>query len=321
MKKANWLPFLLSLIVLASCTGTGMKKTKSGLEYKIFENGTGAKAKKGEFLKFNYKITVRDSVLTSSYDAIPGYDVVDSVGRPYDISEVMKFLRVGDSVVAYQSFDSIVKMSMSPPPAFLHKGDKIKTTLKVLAILPSDRQLAIEDYNKELDKFKMKEVAEIQKYLSSKNIQATQTRSGAFVEVTNKGTGAACDSGKQVAIKYNGYTFDGKYFDSNIDSSRQTQRHPMDPFKFISGREGAVAGLLEGIQSFNNGGKGRVFVPSMLGYGPRSLGKDVPPYSNLIFDVEVVDVSDAPAPQIQPNIFQQAPRRDSTSTAKPKKAK
>jgi len=321
MKKANWFPFLLSLIVLASCTGTGMKKTKTGLEYKIFENGTGAKAKKGDFLKFNYKITVRDSVLTSSYDAIPGYDMVDSVGRPYDISEIMKYLRVGDSAVTYQAFDSIAKMSMAPPPAFLHKGDKIKTTIRVLAILPPDRQAAIEDYNKELDKFKTKEMAEIQKYLSQKNIQATQTRNGAFVEVQSKGNGPACDSGKQVAVMYTGYTLEGKYFDSNTDSTKQTQKHPMDPFKFISGREGSVQGMLEGIQAFNKGGKGRIFIPSLLGYGPRSLGKDVPAYSNLIVDIEVVDVTDAPAPQIQPNIFQQMPKKDSAAAVKPKKAK
>jgi len=320
MKKANWLVALFALVALAACTGSGYKKTKTGLEYKIFETGSGAKAKKGDFLKFNYKITVRDSVLTSSYEGIPGYDVVDSVGRPYDISEIMKLLRTGDSAVAIQAYDSIAKFAMGPPPGFLHKGDKIKTTIKVIAVLPADRQAAIADYNKELDKLKDREIVEIQKYLAQKNIQATKTRSGAFVEVQSKGDGPACDSGKQVAIKYTGYTLEGKYFDSNVDSTKQSQKHPMDPFKFISGKEGSVQGILEGIQLFNKGGKGRLFIPSMLGYGPRALGAEVPAYSNLVFDVEVVDVADAPEPPVQPNIFQQMPRQDSTN-AKAKKGK
>ena len=94
----------------------------------------------------------------------------------------------------------------------------------------------------------------------------------------------------------------------------------MDPFKFISGKEGSVQGILEGIQLFNKGGKGRLFIPSMLGYGPRALGPEVPAYSNLVFDVEVVDVADAPEPPVQGNIFQQMPQRDSTAP-KPKKGK
>lgn len=48
MKKVFGFAALVAWLAFAACTNSGYKKTKTGLEYKIFENGTGAKAKKGE---------------------------------------------------------------------------------------------------------------------------------------------------------------------------------------------------------------------------------------------------------------------------------
>lgn len=54
---------MIALVMVGiSCTSVGYKKTKSGLEYKIFEgSGKGQALKAGDIVKFEYKITYKDS--------------------------------------------------------------------------------------------------------------------------------------------------------------------------------------------------------------------------------------------------------------------
>ena len=115
------------------------------------------------------------------------------------------------------------------------------------------------------------------------------------MEILSQGDGPLADSGKVVSVMYTGQVMNGDYFDSNIDSTKQFQPHPMEPFEFLSGSQGAIVGMLEGIQQLRKGGKGNLYVPSTLGYGanPRP-GGPLKPNDNLIFYVEVVDVKDLP---------------------------
>lgn len=71
----------------------------------------------------------------------------------------------------------------------------------------------------------------------------------------------------------------------------------MEPFSFLAGQQGAIQGMLEGVTAFNKGGKGRLFIPSSMGYGPQGSPPAIKPNENLIFDIEIVDVKDAPPQQ------------------------
>jgi FKBP-type peptidyl-prolyl cis-trans isomerase len=237
---------------------------------------------------------------------MPVYDQVDSVGRYHDFSEFLTKMKVGDSAVSFQLYDSLAKNSQFGVPPYMKKGDKQQMTIKIVSVFKNKngkqaRDWAIEDYNNEMDKYKAAELAEIEKYLKLKKINAEKVNNNLYVVIDQEGTGKQADSGQLVGIKYNGYGFDGVYFDSNIDSTKQTQRHPMDTFFFVSKAEGAISGMLEGITKFKKGSKGRMFIPSLLGYGPQGNPPAIKPNQNLIFDVEVVEVKDfvrSPMPQM-----------------------
>ena len=68
----------------------------------------------------------------------------------------------------------------------------------------------------------------------------------------------------------------------------------------IGGR-GAIQGWDDGLRLFRKGGKGRLYIPSAMAYGKRGAQPDILPDENLIFDVEIVDVSDKrPEPKLPP---------------------
>lgn len=289
------------LLVFGACSkgGGSFKKTKSGLLYKIISDGKGELAKKGEFLKVHYTQKVErtgkgDSVLSTSLGGLPTYAAVDSVGPVYNPAEIFDQLRKGDSAVIVMLADSLLKKQGQLPP-FIGKKDKLTLVLKVEDIFTSEDDVR-NDQQALLEDKKAQEVKDIEKYLADNNIKAEKTEKGTFVEILAKGSGPAADSGKAVHVMYKGQTFDGTVFDTNLDT---TFGHT-DPFVLVIGGRGAIEGWDDGLRLFSKGGKGRLYIPSMLAYGPNPpQGAPFKAFDNLIFDVEVVDVT-TPAPPAQP---------------------
>ena len=49
-----------------------------------------------------------------------------------------------------------------------------------------------------------------------------------------------------------------------------------------------IPGWVEGVQLMQQGSKYRFFIPWKLAYGPKGAGQDIPPYSVLIFEIELL---------------------------------
>lgn len=273
----------------------GFALSRTGLLYKIFPTGSGDKVQHGNFVKFQYELKYKDSIINSSYNTMPVYDQVDSVGRFHDFSEFLTQMKVGDSAVCFQFYDTLVKGSKNMIPPYMKIGQKQQITIKLFAVFrpkngQNARDLAVEDYKNEMIKLKEKELLVIKKYLTQKNIKSELVNNSVYVEKTFNGNGLQADSGMIVGIKYNGYTLGGKYFDSNIDFDKQSQKHSLDIFYFISKERGAIPGMLEGITALRMGDKAKIYIPSNLAYGEQGSPPTIGPYENLIFEVEVVDV-------------------------------
>lgn len=106
------------------------------------------------------------------------------------------------------------------------------------------------------------------------------TKSGLQYQILREGNGKAPKATDQVECHYEGTLIDGTKFDSSYDRG-QTATFPLNQ---------VIAGWTEGLQLMTEGAKYRFFIPYQLGYGERGAGAAIPPFSALIFDVELVAV-------------------------------
>lgn len=298
---------MAALAVMAgSCNSVDFQKTKGGMPYKLFEGKKdGKKIEAGNYIKVNFRQKLNDSVLFSTYESMPLYTPVPEQTRPYDITEVLPTLKEGDSVYAVQAIDTFMAQNPGMLPPQFKKGDKLITTVKVLGVYKTPEE-AKQAEEKDRAAMVQKEDAEVKNYLSKNNIQAQRVGSGTYVQILQPGQGPKITDGNFVSLMYKGSTFGGKVFDTNMDSSF----HHTDPLTTVVGSQGMIKGFDEGLHELSKGAKAKLYIPSMLAYGPQPPSPDIKPFENLIFEIEVLDVKDkAPA---QSNIPQQ-PQRDNSA--------
>ncbi|WP_226661482.1 protein kinase domain-containing protein [Microbulbifer aggregans] len=102
------------------------------------------------------------------------------------------------------------------------------------------------------------------------------TKSGLQYLVLREGTGKSPKSKSVVKVDYRGTFLDGQEFDSSYKRGESTE------FSVNT----VISGWTEALQLMKEGAKWKIFVPSNLAYGDRSVGK-IGPNSTLIFEVEL----------------------------------
>ncbi len=302
---------LLAIVLLASCNQ--YKKTPSGVAYKITKGSGSEKLKNGQFLKFNveYKIPPKDSIFNTSFGHIPGYLVIDTANKSkHSFLEILTECAVGDKVDFVLSVDSLKKLGMLEYNSLFHQRDMIKGRIEILKSFNTQAE-AQADVQKEVDNEKQREVKELQDYAAKIGAKNTvTTRSGAFVEIQNAGDPALkADSGKMAHVMYKGlFSKNGLPFDTNTDPKGRNTAPLQILVGSAGGNNSVIPGLDEGIRLFGKGGKGRVFIPAMLAYGDKGQPPVIPGYANMVFEVEVVDITTPPPPTPTP-AMPQMPKR------------
>jgi FKBP-type peptidyl-prolyl cis-trans isomerase FkpA len=104
---------------------------------------------------------------------------------------------------------------------------------------------------------------------------------------TVQGTGKTATAGTHVTVNYTGWLYapaaadkHGEKFDSSIGR---------EPFTFRLGAGNVIPGWDQGVEGMKVGGKRTLVIPASLGYGADGAGP-IPPNSDLVFDVELLDV-------------------------------
>lgn len=281
--------FILALIAVLAVGCNGYKKTKTGLQYKVFGDGKGKKLTEGGFVKFQMIRKWKDSVLMESYSYIPMYDAVRKSVQPvHDLPDILLSLRVGDSVMMLQKADSLQKYQQNLPPG-AGKNDKFVVTVKILAFFDSVPQ-AMNDYISEMRKQVDKENVKVEEYLKKNNIAAVKSPKGIYVATVTEGTGPKADSGKFATVNYTGKTLRGNTFDSNIDTAF---KH-VQPYSFQVSMGQTILGWIWGIETMKQGGKYHMYIPPSAGYGKRGDGGQgkINGDDILDFEIDVLSVTD-----------------------------
>lgn len=105
--------------------------------------------------------------------------------------------------------------------------------------------------------------------------------SGLQYKMLSKGTGTKTpNTSNRVSVHYTGRLIDGTVFDSSVQRGQ--------PATF--GVTQVIKGWTEALQLMRVGDKLELYIPSDLGYGARGAGKDIKPYSLLIFEVELLEI-------------------------------
>jgi peptidylprolyl isomerase len=133
------------------------------------------------------------------------------------------------------------------------------------------------------------------------------------------GTGALAEPGKLYHVQYTGWlASDGTKFDSSYDHAApemdkdgkpvngpdgKPKMGEPQPFVFPQGRGRLIPGWDQGFEGMHIGGKRRLFIPYQLAYGAMGRPPKIPAKSDLIFDIELLDITEMPAqPQQQPGM-------------------
>lgn len=143
------------------------------------------------------------------------------------------------------------------------------------------QELLSEYFQKKQKEQAQKAIAEGRDFLeaNAKREGVVQTKSGLQYEVLSEGKGERSPKATDTVLcHYEGRLVSGKVFDSSYERNQ--------PAEF--GLNQVIPGWTEGLQLMSEGAKYRFYIPYLLGYGEQGAGPSIPPYSTLIFDVELI---------------------------------
>ena len=104
--------------------------------------------------------------------------------------------------------------------------------------------------------------------------------SGLQYQVLVEGNGKKPSATDRVQCHYEGTLIDGTIFDSSIKRGEPA----------VFGVNQGIRGWVEALQLMQEGAKWRLYIPCDMAYGEHGAGEMIPPYSALVFDVELIKV-------------------------------
>lgn len=285
-KKWSVLVLILAFLgsFLSSCSYfgdyPGFKEADSGLLYKFHEDIDSRKAEIGDFITVEMRYrTNEDSLLfDGSGETIP-LELVESVFAG-DINEALSMMSKGDSATFVIRADSFLlkNAQLTRLPDFIDEKSRIIFDIRMHNV-QSVEELAREKEKARTEGLK-KEEEDINAYILENNISANPDAIGLYYVSIRQGTGRQATAGHRVSVHYTGKFLDGTLFDSSYSRGK--------PIEFELGRGYVISGWDQGILKMRKGGKALLLIPSEIGYG-EGRGQ-IPPYTPLVFEVELIDV-------------------------------
>lgn len=203
---------------------------------------------------------------------IAGQDVVNAIEQN-DLMKKVSILRIGEAQKAWDATAEFAKVMDQK----LKEEQALKAEEEKLRKIDEERIAKISA----LSEAEYKVV--LFKEIKAKYPNAKQTASGLIYIIEKQGTGLKARTGDQVSTHYNGTLLSGKKFDSSYDRNQ--------PLNFKHNVGQMIKGYDEGVSLLNEGGKGKFIIPYFNAYGKAGRGPVIGPYSDLMFDIELIQVT------------------------------
>lgn len=301
MKKIVLIAAVAMITLAMSACSNNFKKAENGLLYR-FEtvNSDGAQPVPGDIIVGELVLRLEDDTLFTNVgnpDKI--FKVAENCMFKGDFQEGLLMMHEGDKAIFKVPADSVAKLmdpSQMPPSYKLGEGQFFYYEINLTDIVTAE-DLAQEQANfmKEMEQRKAEEPESLAKYIADNNITAKPTKSGLYIIVNKKGDGAKVANGKQVSVNYTGRLLDGTLFDTSreADAKAANKVQPgrtYEPMTYTVGAQPMIKGWDEGIMGQTAGSEITLVMPSELAYGDRGAGKDILPYSPLVFNITIESV-------------------------------
>jgi FKBP-type peptidyl-prolyl cis-trans isomerase FkpA len=260
--------------------------TKSGVYIVEQKKGEGPKIDTGMYVRLQFVISLIDGTpLFNSYEREKPLEFkygkkFDTPGVDEAIGTMSKGTKALVIVPSAMAFGDQGQGNLVPPYSTLVYNVEILDVISKEQYEKEQADLKLKK-EQELETAKKEEKIKMDEYLKTNTIKEKPTESGLIYVEKIKGKGARAEAGKTVKVHYTGRLLDGTKFDSSVDRN--------EPFEFVLGQGQVIKGWDEGIALMNVGGKATLIIPSSLGYGSQDMGA-IPPFSTLVFDVELLDV-------------------------------
>ncbi len=210
-------------------------------------------------------------------------------GKHTIFGNVIKGQHVVDSIVQY---DTIIKVEIIK----VGRAAKNFKAGKEFSKFYRDHQKELSDKEERLKKVLEETLTRFAANLE----KATVLPSGLKIAITSTVNGEKPKEGLQVAVNYSGFFTDGKLFDTSykevaqayeVFNEQRDKQQGYAPFSTIYGSNARlIPGFKEGLQQLKVGDKAILYIPAHLGYGVQGAGGLIPPNTNLIFEIELVEI-------------------------------
>jgi FKBP-type peptidyl-prolyl cis-trans isomerase len=265
-----------------------VQPSSTGIYYLETKKGTGKSAVKDGYVSAHYTVyLLGGEKLFSTLER--GEPVDFKFGSQFEnkgFQEVISMMREGGKanaiVPSAMAFGAKGAGSVVPPFSTLYYEIEL---VKIMSNDEFERKQADKNEKRQAEAAQKEkgEGAAIQKYLKDNNLTPTTTLPSGLIYIEKQaGSGPKPVDGKKVKVHYTGKLLNGTVFDSSIEKGQ--------PYEFPLGRKAVIEGWDLGIALMNEGGKATLIVPSKLAYKDKGAGNVIPPFSPLVFDVELVEV-------------------------------
>ncbi|HAM98228.1 MAG TPA: hypothetical protein DCQ26_06420 [Marinilabiliales bacterium] len=240
--------------------GKPIKKGKKKLKYILVEEGTGPFAKLGDNTYVHYTALLPDGTIFDS-SRKRGEPVRITVG----IHQVFEGWDMGLLLMQKGT-----KIRLLIPPALAYGKEGYKN------MVPSNSPILLD-----VEMIDLVPPEPVSRWdIAGKQI--LETASGLKYIVIESGEGPLIQPESIVTVHYSGYFANGELFDSSVKR--------LEPIRFPVGVGSVIDGWDEGLQLMRKGSKFQLLIPSYLGYGSEGAPPQIPADTDLIFDIEVLDV-------------------------------